>query len=79
MKFIDQNIFGYGSDGGGLSYSLSFLGIFIPSILVAARRLHDTNKSGWRLLWSFTGIGAFFVLYWLMIKLMNLVNTIRKG
>ncbi|MGB3546511.1 MAG: DUF805 domain-containing protein [Saprospiraceae bacterium] len=31
----------------GLLYSLA---IFVPSIAVAVRRLHDTNRSGWMLL-----------------------------
>lgn len=44
------------------------LGLLIPQISAATRRLHDSNKSGWRLLWYLTGIGAFFVLYWLIIK-----------
>ena len=30
--------------------SLYALGVFIPSLAVAVRRLHDTNRSGWWLL-----------------------------
>jgi uncharacterized membrane protein YhaH (DUF805 family) len=30
---------------------------------VAVRRLHDVNKSGWNLLWAFTIIGIFYILY----------------
>ncbi len=32
--------------GGGLAL-IYMLGTFIPSLAVAVRRLHDTNKSGW--------------------------------
>ena len=39
------------------------LGVMVPSIAVAVRRLHDVNKSGWNLLWCFTGIGVFYFLY----------------
>ena len=53
---------------GGPLYWLTAAGLFIPHIAVATRRLHDTERSGWRQLWSLTGIGAFFVLYWLIIE-----------
>ena len=41
---------------------------FIPSIAVAARRLHDVNKSGWWQLLMLTIIGIFPLVYWLLIK-----------
>ena len=65
---LDVNLFGYGWEGDGPLSMIFSLGITIPSISAGARRLHDSNKSGWRQLWSLTGIGAFFVLYWLIIK-----------
>lgn len=34
----------------GLFYFVYALGVFIPGIAVAARRLHDVGKSGWMLL-----------------------------
>jgi uncharacterized membrane protein YhaH (DUF805 family) len=53
------------------SIFLNFL-LIIPSLYLslaqiacASRRLHDTNKSGWRQLWSFTIIGLIPVLVWL--------------
>ena len=46
---------------------LSWL-LYIPSITVGVRRLHDSNKSGWRLLWWLTGIGIIFVFYWWIIE-----------
>ena len=41
---------------------------FIPSIAVAARRLHDVNKSGWWQLLMLTIIGIFPLVYWLLKK-----------
>ena len=47
------------------------LAILIPTIAVAARRLHDTNKSGWLLLLWFLsccfGIGAIIlIILWIL-------------
>ena len=39
--------------------------LFLPGCAVLARRLHDTDRSGWWWLLCLTGIGAFVVLYWL--------------
>lgn len=41
---------GFGSVGGSLSSLLIFLGFLLPSLAVAVRRLHDTDRSGWWLL-----------------------------
>ena len=65
---LDINLFGYTWVDYGPIYAITSLGLFIPSISAGARRLHDSNKSGWRQLWVLTIIGAFFVLYWLIIK-----------
>ncbi|MFZ0421320.1 MAG: DUF805 domain-containing protein [Xanthobacteraceae bacterium] len=35
-----------------------------PTFAAAARRLHDTDRSGWWLLVAFTGIGILLLLYW---------------
>lgn len=50
------------SQNGTLS-SIYSLAVLIPSIAVSIRRLHDIGKSGWNLLWIFTCIGVFYVLY----------------
>jgi uncharacterized membrane protein YhaH (DUF805 family) len=52
----------------GPSATIFFLVCSIPYFAVGTRRLHDTNRSGWRFLWAFTIIGAWFILYWLTQK-----------
>ena len=49
--------------GGLLSGAVS-LGLLIPGIAVAVRRLHDVGRSGWWLLIYFTIIGILVLLYW---------------
>ena len=39
-------------DLGSLAYAIYALAVFLPSIAVVIRRLHDTNKSGWMMLVS---------------------------
>ena len=41
------------------------LALFVPSLAVAARRLHDTNRSGWWQLISLTIIGIIPLIIWL--------------
>jgi uncharacterized membrane protein YhaH (DUF805 family) len=40
----------------------------VPTISVAARRLHDMNHSGWWLLLSFLGVGTLILLIWFMFS-----------
>ena len=45
--------------------SLINLALFVPSIAVGARRLHDIGKSGWlQLLWIIPLIGWAILIYW---------------
>jgi uncharacterized membrane protein YhaH (DUF805 family) len=40
------------------------LAIFVPNLAVIVRRLHDTDRSGWNILWGLIpGIGALILLY----------------
>lgn len=47
--------------------NLYSLVVFIPSLAVAIRRLHDTNRSGWWLLLSFVPLVGPIVLIVLML------------
>ena len=46
-------------------YFISALALIVPSISAAARRLHDTGRTGWWYLIAFVPFGAFVLIYWL--------------
>lgn len=46
----------------GVFYAIYSLAVLLPSIAVAMRRLHDTNKSGWLLLLVFVPIVGAIIL-----------------
>ena len=46
--------------------NIASLVFFLPSLALAARRLHDVGRSGWWFLLVFTIIGIPVVLYWLV-------------
>ena len=68
VTILDINLFGNNWEDYGPLYIITTLGLFITSISVATRRLHDSGKSGWWQLLYFTIIGIFLVLYWLIRK-----------
>jgi uncharacterized membrane protein YhaH (DUF805 family) len=53
--------------GTNILYTIYALAVFLPGLAVAARRLHDTDKSGW---WILIGlipiIGAIVLLVFLL-------------
>ena len=52
----------------GLLGALYSLAVIIPSLAVAARRLHDTGRSGWWLLIGFIPlIGGLILLYFFVL------------
>lgn len=63
-SIIDRAI---GTDPGkvGIVSSLLGLALFLPSLAVSVRRLHDTSRSGW---WVLLGliplVGAIILLVW---------------
>lgn len=67
-------IFGGGEGAvGGLGigyilYLLYALAAFIPSIAVTVRRLHDTNRSGWNILWCLLPFVGAIVLLVFMVQ-----------
>src|SRR5665213_745293 len=44
--------------------TVATLALFLPTIAVAVRRLHDTNRSGWWYLIAFTIVGIIPLLIW---------------
>ena len=51
-----------GNSGWGLLQILVFLTLFLPGLAVGARRLHDTDRSGWWLLIGIIPFVGFIVL-----------------
>lgn len=51
----------------GLFYTLYSLGVLIPSLAVAVRRLHDIGKSGW---WLFISLVPLIGGIWLLVLLL---------
>ena len=48
----------------GITSGIINLLIFLPTVAVGVRRLHDIGKSGWWVLLPFTIIGIFVIIYW---------------
>ena len=46
-------------------YAIALLGLLIPTLAAAVRRLHDGGRSGSNLLWAFVPIGGIVVFIWL--------------
>ena len=44
------------------------LALFLPSLAVSIRRLHDIGRSGYWVLIAFTGVGLLLLLYWACLK-----------
>ena len=49
----------------GIIYTLALL---VPSISIAARRLHDTGRTGWWQLIAFIPVIGFFVLIFFLVQ-----------
>ena len=61
---IDIFIIGVPVESYGPAYWILSLALFLPTISVAARRLHDVGKSGWWQLIGLTGIGLIPLIIW---------------
>tara|TARA_B110000003_G_scaffold276180_1_gene321340 strand:- start:5011 stop:5376 length:366 start_codon:yes stop_codon:yes gene_type:complete len=66
MQWFAQVVFTItgGAEIGSIFSGLVSLIFVVPLLAVSARRLHDTNKSGWRYLWCLTIIGIIPVVIW---------------
>ena len=66
MSTIDTFL-GLGSFGLGMLHWLWFIATILPTVAVAARRLHDINKSGWWQLLDFAIIVGWIIqVVWLI-------------
>jgi uncharacterized membrane protein YhaH (DUF805 family) len=63
MAILDIAIFGY-QLGASPFKTLFELVTFLPSLAVAARRLHDTDRTAWWLLLLLTVIGVIALIVW---------------
>jgi uncharacterized membrane protein YhaH (DUF805 family) len=48
--------------------TIAMLALFLPSLAVLARRLHDIDRTAWWILLVLTLIGSFVLLYWACVK-----------
>jgi len=66
LVFVDVGI--GASTGYGLLSGIFALGMFIPSLAVTIRRLHDTDRSGWWILIGFIPlIGTIVMLVFMVL------------
>jgi uncharacterized membrane protein YhaH (DUF805 family) len=56
------------TSGFAVVSTLVGLGLLLPGIAVAVRRLHDIDRTGWWFLIAFTIIGLFLLIYWDCVK-----------
>lgn len=63
LNLIDSLIGSFNAQTGwGLLSGIYTLVILLPSIAVSVRRLHDTGRTGWWILFSFVPVIGFIVL-----------------
>ncbi len=63
LSFVIEFVFGI-FDMGETAISIYSIFIFIPSIAVSIRRLHDIGKSGWYCLLLLIPLVSLIFLYW---------------
>lgn len=61
---------GYDDTTGGLVNTLGSLVLFLPSLAVGVRRLHDTGRSGWWIL-----IGIIPIVGWILLIVWYCTDT----
>ena len=66
--FAISVVLGLLDGGSGLLSGLWSLAILLPSLAVGARRLHDTDRSGWWLLIAFIPLIGFLVLLYFYVS-----------
>jgi uncharacterized membrane protein YhaH (DUF805 family) len=54
--------------GAHVTNAIASLGLLLPGIAVAVRRLHDLDRTGWWLLLILTVIGSILLIVWDCMK-----------
>ncbi|MGA2940901.1 MAG: DUF805 domain-containing protein [Xanthobacteraceae bacterium] len=65
---LDSAILGYSPSGASPITGIFDLVTFLPSLALAARRLHDMDRTAWWLLITFTGIGSILLIIWFCFR-----------
>lgn len=63
LVFVDSALGTTDNPGNGSLYGLYSLAVLLPSLAVAVRRMHDTNHSGW----------------WILFPVVNFVFAVTEG
>ena len=68
LTMIDGAMGGLGEGGIGILSGIYSLAVFLPSLAVTIRRLHDTDRTGWWFLIAFIPlIGAIVLLVFMVL------------
>jgi uncharacterized membrane protein YhaH (DUF805 family) len=71
LSFIDRSLgFASADTGIGLLSGIYSLAVFLPSLAVMVRRLHDTGRSGW---WVLIGLIPF--IGWIVLLIFALLDS----
>ena len=65
---LDSAILGYSPSGASPITGIFDLMTFLPSLALAARRLHDMDRTAWWLLIALTGIGSLLLIIWFCFR-----------
>jgi uncharacterized membrane protein YhaH (DUF805 family) len=63
-EMLDSAFFGTSIPSASPLNGIFNLILFLPSLAIEVRRLHDINRTGWWLLIAFTILGIFLLWYW---------------
>ncbi len=68
IEALARTILNMNTDGYLLLVPLYLATVLLPSMAVSVRRLHDINRSGWKLLWALLPGGIFVLLSFYLQK-----------
>ena len=69
LGLIDRR-FNPGTQVGTFSFlsAIVWLALFLPSLAISVRRLHDIDRTGWWVLLDLTAIGSLVLIYWACLR-----------